>query len=132
MRSNLKFSTVLATLAFSSATLAWEITFYSDTPCNKATGSNYEYWNYVGTGQSPCLDIGARAPSDIECYHYKDRGASPPVRCAFDTSVRAASFQIRSGDCEISSDATGCYAGFGSHQLGCQTIAAESFSCIDR
>ncbi|KFY47990.1 hypothetical protein V496_10360 [Pseudogymnoascus sp. VKM F-4515 (FW-2607)] len=72
----LKLSTIAAAIALPASTMGWAVTFYSSAPCSSAPGSDWSYWVYEGTGQSPCIDIGTSPPAGVTCLHQLNGGSS--------------------------------------------------------
>lgn len=131
MFTPLKLSTIAAAIALPVSTMGWAVTFYSSAPCNSAPGSDWSYWVYEGTGQSPCIDIGTAPPAGVTCLHQLNGGSSYEDCGGGFVPHQVSSFFIRSGDCVLSEVGSGCYAGFGSRQNDCQDIPVDSFSCND-
>ncbi|KFY50344.1 hypothetical protein V495_00303 [Pseudogymnoascus sp. VKM F-4514 (FW-929)] len=106
-----KLTTIAAALALPANTMGWAITLYSSNPCNDAPGSNWHYWIYEGSGQSPCVNVGTAPPAGVSCRHYLNGGATSEDCGGGFVAGQAASFYIRRGDCSLSRQGSGCYAG---------------------
>ncbi|KAJ5392194.1 hypothetical protein N7509_007684 [Penicillium cosmopolitanum] len=122
-------ATIGATLALCTATLAWDISFYTDSSCAQDNG---DYVTYSGSQGGNCQWLGAQPPSWAKCSKFTNGGVNGPFDCTGDDFTDAKSFAIGSGNFYLadarSANSGNCQTGFGSSQIGCQSIHVRGFT----